>query len=236
MTSPTRASLRAAVLLALLPALRAPAAPPSGAAEPRPVTRQEIAAHLKFLSSDLLEGRGVGTRGGRLAESYLESAFQRNGLSPAFGESYRQELELRRVVPDPAMSLVAEGKGGAVPLGMKLRAAGNPTYETARTANVAGIVRCGKPGAPVVLFYGHYDVQPADPLELWKSDPFEPELRDGRVYARGASDNKGQIFAFLQGVAALIRARAGRKIRNLASFLMLIQLRRASWRTLFVAG
>ena len=66
--------------------------------------------------------------------------------------------------------------------------------------------RPGKVGAPVVLFYGHYDVQPADPLELWKSDPFAPELRDGRVYARGASDNKGQLFAFLQGVAALFEA------------------------------
>jgi acetylornithine deacetylase/succinyl-diaminopimelate desuccinylase-like protein len=66
--------------------------------------------------------------------------------------------------------------------------------------------RPGKPGAPVVLFYGHYDVQPADPLELWSSQPFEPELREGRVYARGASDNKGQIFAFLQGVAALLAA------------------------------
>ena len=66
MTSPTRSLLFAAAFLAALPAL---AAPPSGTAEPRPITRQEIAAHLKFLSRDLLEGRGVGTRGGRLAES-----------------------------------------------------------------------------------------------------------------------------------------------------------------------
>lgn len=51
--------------------------------------------------------------------------------------------------------------------------------------------------APTVLFYGHYDVQPTDPLEAWKSDPFTPEIRDGRLYARGASDDKGQVFMHL---------------------------------------
>jgi len=51
--------------------------------------------------------------------------------------------------------------------------------------------------APTVLFYGHYDVQPVDPLELWESDPFKPEVRDERLYARGASDDKGQVFMHL---------------------------------------
>ena len=68
--------------------------------------------------------------------------------------------------------------------------------------------REGEPSAPSVLYYGHYDVQPADPLELWETPPFEPTIRDGRVYARGAQDNKGQFFAFLQGVRALVESGA----------------------------
>ncbi|TFJ93493.1 dipeptidase [Lentibacillus salicampi] len=53
------------------------------------------------------------------------------------------------------------------------------------------------PDAPTVLFYGHYDVQPVDPIDQWKSDPFKPEIRDGRLYARGSSDDKGQVFMHL---------------------------------------
>ncbi|GAB3060769.1 dipeptidase [Virgibacillus ainsalahensis] len=53
------------------------------------------------------------------------------------------------------------------------------------------------PEAPTVLFYGHYDVQPVDPIDQWDSDPFRPEVRDGRLYARGSSDDKGQVFMHL---------------------------------------
>ncbi len=57
--------------------------------------------------------------------------------------------------------------------------------------------------APTVLIYGHYDVQPAEPLALWSTPPFEPTIRDGKIYARGASDDKGQIFAHVAAVSQL---------------------------------
>ena len=60
-------------------------------------------------------------------------------------------------------------------------------------------------GAPTILFYGHYDVQPVDPLELWESPPFEATVRAGEIYARGAADDKGQVFMHLKAVEALLR-------------------------------
>jgi acetylornithine deacetylase/succinyl-diaminopimelate desuccinylase-like protein len=59
------------------------------------------------------------------------------------------------------------------------------------------------PGKPTVLCYGHYDVQPPDPLELWVSPPFEPEVRNGNIYARGAVDDKGQMYAHIKALEAL---------------------------------
>jgi acetylornithine deacetylase/succinyl-diaminopimelate desuccinylase-like protein len=57
-------------------------------------------------------------------------------------------------------------------------------------------------GAPTILFYGHYDVQPVDPIELWESPPFEATERDGELYARGAADDKGQVFMHLKAIEA----------------------------------
>lgn len=62
----------------------------------------------------------------------------------------------------------------------------------------------GAVGKPTVLVYGHYDVQPVDPLELWTTPPFEPTIRDGKIYARGASDDKGQVFMHLKALQALL--------------------------------
>ena len=64
----------------------------------------------------------------------------------------------------------------------------------------------GAPGKPTILIYGHYDVQPVDPIDEWISHPFEPTVRDGQVYARGASDDKGQVLANIKALEALRQA------------------------------
>jgi acetylornithine deacetylase/succinyl-diaminopimelate desuccinylase-like protein len=63
----------------------------------------------------------------------------------------------------------------------------------------------GAPGKPTILFYGHYDVQPVDPLHLWTSPPFEATIRDGEIYARGSADDKGQVFMHFKAVEAHLK-------------------------------
>ena len=81
---------------------------------------------------------------------------------------------------------------------------------TAATRLAVGTIRCGRPEAPHVLVYGHYDVQTVAPLAAWHSPPFEPELRDGYIYARGASDDKGNFHTLLRAAGGpRARRRAG---------------------------
>ena len=61
------------------------------------------------------------------------------------------------------------------------------------------------PGKPTVLVYGHYDVQPVDPIDLWDSPPFEPTIKDGKIFARGATDDKGQMFMHIKSVEAFFK-------------------------------
>ena len=63
----------------------------------------------------------------------------------------------------------------------------------------------GAPGAPTILFYGHYDVQPVDPVDQWTSPPFEATVRDGEIYARGSADDKGQVFMHIKAVEAHLK-------------------------------
>jgi len=72
---------------------------------------------------------------------------------------------------------------------------------------VLGEWRGAPAGAPTLLIYGHYDVQPAEPLALWTSPPFEPTLRDGRIYARGAVDDKGQLYLHIKALEAHLATR-----------------------------
>lgn len=72
---------------------------------------------------------------------------------------------------------------------------------------VVGEWRGAGPRAPTVLIYGHYDVQPAEPLELWDTPPFEPDIRNGRIYARGSADDKGQLFLHIKALEAHLATR-----------------------------
>jgi acetylornithine deacetylase/succinyl-diaminopimelate desuccinylase-like protein len=110
---------------------------------------------------------------------------------------------------DPAHA--ADVDAAAAWVAAKLAAAGPLAVRTIPTpgSSIVYAEWLGAPGAPTVLIYGHYDVQPPDPLELWQSPPFEPTLRDGRLYARGASDDKGPMLIAIK-VAEAFFATEGR--------------------------
>jgi len=98
------------------------------------------------------------------------------------------------VSTDPAHE--ADVRAAAAWVAAKLAAAGPLSVRVMATpgASVVYAEWLGAPGAPTVLIYGHYDVQPEDPVEKWLSPPFRPTLRDGRLYARGVSDDKGPML------------------------------------------
>jgi acetylornithine deacetylase/succinyl-diaminopimelate desuccinylase-like protein len=90
-----------------------------------------------------------------------------------------------------------------------LRASGlsATVHDTAGHPIVVGEWRRAGKNAPTVLIYGHYDVQPAEPLELWTSPPFEPTVREGKIFARGSVDDKGQLFLHIKAIEAHLAAR-----------------------------
>jgi acetylornithine deacetylase/succinyl-diaminopimelate desuccinylase-like protein len=88
----------------------------------------------------------------------------------------------------------------------KLLAAGADSAEICETAGHPIVYgeKLTDPSRPTVLVYGHYDVQPADPVELWTSPPFEPVIKDGKIYARGASDDKGQMYMHIKALETML--------------------------------
>jgi acetylornithine deacetylase/succinyl-diaminopimelate desuccinylase-like protein len=125
----------------------------------------------------------------------------------------RIRAELSDFLRIPSVSTDAAHNGdvqkAAEWLAGSLRAAGLSAeiHPTAGHPIVLGEWRQAGPQAPTVLIYGHYDVQPAAPLDLWTSPPFEPTVRDGRLYARGATDDKGQLFLHVKALEAHLAAR-----------------------------
>lgn len=125
----------------------------------------------------------------------------------------RFQDELFEFLRIPSVSARSEHRGDVAAaaswLADKMRAAGL-TAEVLPTAGhpiVVGEWRGAGPEAPTYLVYGHYDVQPPEPLELWTSPPFEPVIRDGRIYARGSVDDKGQLYLHVKAIEAHLATR-----------------------------
>jgi acetylornithine deacetylase/succinyl-diaminopimelate desuccinylase-like protein len=127
-----------------------------------------------------------------------------------FVEELKEWLRIPSVSSDP--DRVADVRASAEWLAAKLRTVGFPAVEIWETDGGAGLPSVfaewpsGDPDAPTVTVYGHHDVQPGTPFELWEYAAFEPVLRDGTLYARGASDDKGQVYFHLLGLRAHLAA------------------------------
>jgi acetylornithine deacetylase/succinyl-diaminopimelate desuccinylase-like protein len=134
-----------------------------------------------------------------------------DGYCAAHQSRFVDELiELLRI---PSISAqpehAADVRRNAEHLAASAREAGFSTVELVETGGHPAVFaeRLVDPARPTVLVYGHHDVQPVDPLEEWLSPPFEPQVRDGRLYARGAVDDKGQVHMHLKAVEAHRRTR-----------------------------
>src|ERR1700736_3157671 len=136
-------------------------------------------------------------------------SFVEENAEPFF-EELKDWLRIPSISSDPESA--DDVRRSAEWLAAKLREVGFPTVEIWETAGGAGLPAVfaewpsGDADAPTVAVYGHHDVQPGTPFELWDYAPFEPTERDGKLYARGASDDKGQIFFHLLGLRAHLAA------------------------------
>lgn len=127
----------------------------------------------------------------------------------------RFEEELKEFLRIPSVSNEGEYaedvRRCAEHLADRVRAAGVENAEVVQTDGNPFVVGdlVVDPAAPTILVYGHYDVQPVDPLDLWTSPPFEPTVRNGRIYARGANDDKGQVYMHLKAIESRLASGAG---------------------------
>ncbi len=140
------------------------------------------------------------------------------GVSPDIDSWFSyEERRIRGELDDflriPSVSARSEHAGDmrkcADWLADRIRATGMTAnvHQTAGHPIVVGEWRGAGPKAPTVLVYGHYDVQPVEPLDLWTSPPFEPTVRDGKLYARGSVDDKGQLYIHVKAAESLLKAR-----------------------------
>ncbi len=119
--------------------------------------------------------------------------------------------ELFELLRFPSVSADPKYKGDVLKaadyVAQKLKDAGADKVEICQTAGYPIIYgeKIIDATKPTVLVYGHYDVQPADPLELWKTPPFEPTIRDGKIYARGACDDKGQVYMHVKAFELMMK-------------------------------
>lgn len=124
--------------------------------------------------------------------------------------------ELKALLRIPSISTLPEHKadvfGAATWLCEELKRIGMEHVEVIKTAGHPLVYAdwLHAPGKPTCLCYGHYDVQPPDPLDEWKSPPFEPTERDGNLYARGAVDDKGQMYMHVKALESLFKAHGGK--------------------------
>ena len=143
------------------------------------------------------------------AETTMDPAVERY-LDDTADERLADFLEFLRI---PSVGGVpaydADTRACAEWVAARLRHAGLDTVEVSETERhpVVYAEWLGAPGAPTVIAYAHYDVQPVEPLDLWVRPPFEPRLEDGRVYARGAEDDKAQLHMHIAALEALLRTR-----------------------------
>lgn len=120
--------------------------------------------------------------------------------------------ELKEYLRIPSISTLKENKEDVIKCAefteQKMKQAGltkTEIFETDGHPIVYG-EWLGAPGKPTILIYGHYDVQPVDPLDEWETPPFEPDIRDNKIFARGATDDKGQLFIHMKSFEAFLKA------------------------------